>query len=272
MNYRHAFHAGNFGDVFKHALLVPLIEHLNRKPAPFFVLDTHAGPGRTDLTASEPNRTGEARSGILRLLEQPPTPLEPYVTLVNHLGLYPGSPAIIRSLLRPQDRLVCCELHPDDHAHLRRLFADDPQTGIHRRDGYEALTALLPPNERRGLVLIDPPFERLDEFSVLSAGLITANRRFRQGILAAWYPIKHLAPARDFHGAIEASPVRDVITAELCLREPVDPTRLNGAGLLIVNAPYRFEDTAKPILAALLDRLGAGEVGAYARLTRLCDE
>ncbi len=269
MNYRHAFHAGNFGDVLKHALLIPLVRHLALKPTPFFVLDTHAGPGRTDLSAPEPTRTAEAHSGILRLLDNPPPPLESYVTLVTDLGLYPGSPVIIRAFLRSQDRLACCELHPQDYAALHRRFARDPQTAIHHRDGYEALTALLPPKQHRGLVLIDPPFEDPNEFNKLAAGLAAAYLRFRQGIFAAWYPIKHRTPVRAFHQAIQSSPIRDAITAELCLREPLDPARLNGAGLLIVNPPYRFQETATSILAALLDRLGTGEAGQSATLTRV---
>ncbi len=272
MNYRHAFHAGNFADVFKHALLVPLVQHLARKPAPFFVLDTHAGPGRTDLTAAEPARTQEARSGILRLLENPPDPLRPYIDLVTSLGLYPGSPAIIRALLRPQDRLACCELHPQDYATLRRLFAGDPQVAIHHRDAWEAVRALLPPQQHRGLVLIDPPFEHPEEFSRLTNGLLTAHRRFPQGILAAWYPVKHRTPIRAFPETIQASPLRDIILAELTLREPVDPARLNGCGLLIVNPPYQFDHTAEQILAALLDRLGTREPGQSASLTRLKHE
>ena len=272
MNYRHAFHAGNFADVFKHALLIPLVRHLARKPAPFFVLDTHAGPGRTDLTAGEATRTQEARAGILRLLENPPDPLRTYIDLVTSLGLYPGSPTILRALLRPQDRLACCELHPQDYATLRRHFARDPQVAVHHRDAWEAIPALLPPKQHRGLVLIDPPFEHPEEFSRLTNGLVTAYRRFPQGIVAAWYPIKHRTPVRAFHDAIKASALRDVITAELALREPVDPARLNGCGLLIVNPPYQFDRTAEPILTALLDRLGSNEPGQSASLTRLKNE
>lgn len=272
MNYRHAFHAGNFADVFKHALLVPLVLHLARKPTPFFVLDTHAGPGRTDLTSPEAMRTQEAADGIIRLLHNPPAALETYVSLVAKLGLYPGSPVIIRSLLRPPDRLACCELHPQDYAALRGYFARDPQVAVHYRDAWESLRALLPPKERRGLVLIDPPFEQPDEFSRLASGLITANQRFRQGILAAWYPIKHRTPVRAFLGSVQASPLRDVVVAELALREPIDPTRLNGCGLLIVNPPYQFDQIVDPILTALLERLGNNESGQSASLMRLKDE
>jgi 23S rRNA (adenine2030-N6)-methyltransferase len=272
VNYRHAFHAGNFADCMKHALLVWLVQALARKPAPFFVLDTHAGAGRYDLSAGPSQRTGEWRDGIARLLNDPPEPLAAYAGLVSRLGLYPGSPALIRSLLRPGDRMACCELHPEDAAGLRRLFAQDPQVSVHHRDGWEALRGLLPPKERRGLVLIDPPYERADEFAMLAAGLRSGYARFRTGVFAAWYPIKHRAPVRAFHGAIEEAGIRDVIAAELCLREPVDPARLNGCGMAIVNPPFRFEEEAAPVLAALLERLGDREPGEGTALMRLANE
>src|SRR5208282_4452142 len=155
----HAFHAGNFADCMKHALLVRLVRALQRKPAPICVLDTHAGAGSYDLSAGPAERTCEWRGGIGRLLDDPPQPLAAYVELVRQLGLYPGSPVVSRALLRPDDRLVCCELHPDEHAALHRRFAGDAAVAVHRRDAWEALGALLPPQPRRGLVLIDPPYE-----------------------------------------------------------------------------------------------------------------
>ena len=161
MNYRHAFHAGNFGDCMKHALLVWLIRAMQRKPGAMLVLDTHSGIGRYDLTTGPAARTGEASRGILRLLDDPPAPLTDYVGLVRDLGLYPGSPVLTNALLRPQDRLVCCELHPADYAVLRSEFAGDRQVAVHHRNAWEALGALLPPAERRGLILIDPPYESM---------------------------------------------------------------------------------------------------------------
>ena len=272
MNYRHAFHAGNFDDCIKHALLVWLLRTMQRKPAALMVLDTHAGLGRYDLTTGPAARTGEWRHGIARLLEQPPPALADYVDLVGRLGLYPGSPVLLRALLRPADRLACCELHPEDCDILRAAFTRDRQVAVHHRDAWEALGALLPPAEKRGLILIDPPFEAPDEFDRLAAGIRLAHRRFPQGVIAAWYPIKHLAPVRAFHTALRDSPVRDVVAAELTLRTPHDPARLNGCGLLIVNPPWRFESEAAPILAALRDRLGDGEAGEGCGIVRLVDE
>ena len=272
MNYRHAFHAGAFSDCMKHALLVWLIDALQRKPAPICVLDTHAGAGAYDLSAGPAARTGEWRGGIGRLLDAPPQALARYVGLVRQLGLYPGSPALIRALLRPGDRLVCCELHTDDAAALRRRFARDSQVAVHHRDAWEGLGALLPPRERRGLVLIDPPFENPLEFSDLAAGLAVGRARFCTGVFAAWYPIKHRAPVRDFFTALQQTGIRDVVAAELCLREPLDPTRLNGCGLLVVNAPYRFEHEGPAILDALLHRFGSNELGATTTISRLVEE
>ncbi len=272
MNYRHAFHAGNQGDCLKHALLLLLIAALQQKPAPVFVLDSHAGAGKYDLKAEQALRTGEWRSGIGRLLDAPPPVLQGYVARVTRLGLYPGSPLLLRDMLRSGDRLVCCELHPDDHAILRRHFAGDCQTAVHRRNAWEALGALLPPAERRGVVLIDPPYEAADEFARLSDGLRRAVRRFPTGVFAAWYPIKHRAPLRDFFAAIQRTSIRNVVAAELCWRAPLDPARLNGAGLLVVNPPFRFEEQARLVLDALLDRLGEPAEGGSAGITRLIDE
>ena len=270
MNYRHAFHAGNFGDCMKHALLVWLLRALHRKPAGLFVLDTHAGAGRYDLSAGPAERTGEWRAGIARLLDDPPEALADYVSLVRDCGLYPGSPVLAEALLRPQDRLACCELHPEDHAALRATL----RGGVHRRDAWEALGALLPPPAplRRALVLVDPPYEQADEFDRLAAGLLRGLARCPAGVFAAWYPVKHRAPVRGFHTALRESGQRDVVAAELWLRAPLDPARLNGCGLLVVNPPFGFEAAASAHLAALLARLGNGEAGQGVAVERIVDE
>jgi 23S rRNA (adenine2030-N6)-methyltransferase len=269
MNYRHAFHAGNFGDCVKHALLLALLRALVRKPAPLFVLDSHAGAGHYDLAAASAQRTNEAANGILRLLDRVPAALQDYVATVRQLGLYPGSPELIRSMLRTDDRLACCEAHPAEYELLRRLFRDNRQVAVHQRDAWQALKGLLPPAQKRGLVLIDPPYEQPGEIDRVAAGLTLAHSRFSAGVLAAWYPVKHRAPVRALFNTLG---LRNVIAAELMLREPLDPTRLNGCGMLIVNPPYRFEHDAQSILAALLDRLGDREPGEAALVTRLADE
>ncbi len=272
MNYRHAFHAGNFADCVKHALLVWLVEALARKQTPFFVLDTHAGTGHYDLDTGPANRTLEARDGILRLLENSAEPLAPYLALVRRLGLYPGSPSLIEALLRPDDRLDCCELHHEDVVELRHLLSRNPAVSVHHRDAWEALRGLLPPKQKRGLVLIDPPFEVPEEFNNLAKGLTLGHSRFRTGVFVAWYPIKQRARVRLFLDTMRASGIRDMVTAEFLLREPLDPSRLNGCGILVINPPYRFEAEAPAILASLLDRLGHREMGEGTAVIRLSDE
>jgi 23S rRNA (adenine2030-N6)-methyltransferase len=275
VNYRHAFHAGNFADCTKHALLVWLLRALARKQTPFGVLDTHAGTGAYDLSAPEADRTGEWRRGVGRLLDVAEGPLADYVALVRAAGApatYPGSPALARALLRTQDRLACCELHPEDHAALRARFRGDPQVRVHHRDGWEALKALTPFPERRGLVLVDPPFEKEGEFERLAAGIALVSGRFRAAVQACWYPVKHRAPVRAFHAALRQGGVRDLVAAELWLREPTDPQRLNGCGLLVANPPYLFEAEGATILQALLARLGDREAGEGWAMTRITDE
>jgi 23S rRNA (adenine2030-N6)-methyltransferase len=275
VNYRHAFHAGNFADCMKHALLVWLLRALAAKEKPFRVLDTHAGIGSYDLSASEAERTGEWRRGIGRLLEIENGPLADFVALVRAAGApasYPGSPALVAALMRPQDHLLACELHPEDAALLRTAFRRDAQVAVHHRDGWEALKALTPFPEKRGLVLVDPPFEQEGEFERLAAGIALVAHRFRAGIQACWYPIKHRAPVRAFHTALQDSGLRDLVAAELWLREPTDPTRLNGCGLLVANPPWKFEAEGGAILAALLAALGDGEPGQGWAMTRIAAE
>lgn len=272
MNYRHAFHAGNFADCMKHALLVWLLAAMQRKDGGVFVLDTHAGIGRYDLSSDEAQRTGEWQGGIGRLQANPHEALSFYMALVQAIGLYPGSPALIRAMLRPQDRLTCCELHPDDAATLRAVYGRDPQVSVHRRDAWEAIGALLPPAQKRALVLIDPPYEQPDEFSRVVDSLKLGLSRFRTGVFAAWFPVKHRTPVREFSLALRESGLRDIAIVELWLRAPLDPVRLNGCGLVVINPPYGFEAAAEPILSALLDRLGTGEPGEGYSVERLVDE
>ncbi|MFC3126520.1 23S rRNA (adenine(2030)-N(6))-methyltransferase RlmJ [Pseudoroseomonas globiformis] len=275
MNYRHAFHAGNFADCMKHALVVALIGRLAVKSTPFRVLDTHAGIGAYDLDGAEAERTGEWKRGVGRLLDITDGPLAPWLDLVRRAGFpprYPGSPALIRMMLRARDRLMLCELHEEDSATLRTLFRGDPQTAVHKRDAWEALSALTPFAEKRGLVLVDPPFEVEGEFERLAEAVALVAHRFRAGVQAHWYPVKHRAPVRAFHTALAGSGVRDILACELWLREPTDPQRLNGCGLVVVNPPWKFEEEARAILATLLEHLGEGAPGQGFAITRLAEE
>ena len=272
MNYRHLYHAGNFADCMKHALLVALLRALHCKNTSFSVLDTHAGIGLYDLSSPQAQATGEWRDGIGRLLDLPPdtadiASLADWLALVRKImaeyggrPVYPGSPELVARSLRPSDTLVCCELHPEDQRSLRRLFHNNPTVSVHHRDAYEAVTALLPPKTaRRGLVLMDPPFEQRSEFTDLVRAVSVARQRFPTGMVAVWYPIKHRAPSRAFFNALKDAGQRNLLNCELTIRPPLDPEKLNGCGLLIANPPYRFDEEAQAILAPLCHYLGEGE-------------
>jgi len=265
MNYRHAYHAGNFADVVKHVLLSLVITHLKRKDTPFRVIDTHAGIGCYDLEGIEAGKTGEFRDGVGRLLAGPPLPeaFADYLTALRAvnpdwptLRFYPGSPCIARALIRPVDALALVELHPEDARQLKQEFAGDPQVGVHAQDAYVALKALLPPKERRGLVLIDPPFEVKDEFQRLAKGLSHALDRWPTGIYALWYPIKDPAPVERFLAEL-AGLGRPCLAAELYRYLPDNPERLNGTGLAVLNPPWKLDEALAEVLAVLKDRLGA---------------
>ncbi|MCR4267773.1 23S rRNA (adenine(2030)-N(6))-methyltransferase RlmJ [Nitratireductor sp. ZSWI3] len=280
MNYRHAYHAGNFADLVKHAVLVRIVEYLKRKDKAFRVVDTHAGIGVYDLSSPEAQKTGEWRTGIGRLVEarlDPQTanllnPLLDAVRAVNQEGgvlRYPGSPRIARHLLRKQDRLTAIELHPQDAAVLKAEFAGDFQTRVIELDGWLALGAHLPPKERRGLVLIDPPFEKEGEFERVVAGLEKAHHRWPGGLYAVWYPIKdHQAVAR-FRAALAESGIADIVDIRLEVRPPSPEPRLDGTGVILVNPPYVLEEEMRVLLPALADLLGEDGRGraAFTRLT-----
>lgn len=275
MNYRHAFHAGNFADVVKHATLALLIERLKEKDAAFRVIDTHAGVGFYDLAGDEATRTGEWRQGVGRLLSRTLDPalqdlLKPYLAVLKiangggALTRYPGSPWIARKMLRPQDRLTAVELHPADAAQLRDVFADDRQVRTIALDGWLALGSFVPPKERRGLVLVDPPFEERDDFATLVTGLQAAHRRWPTGIYALWYPVKDLVAIDNFRTELARTGIKRLIRAELLIRNRAAAGRFNGTGLVICNPPWKFEETLNALLTSLWPHLadapGAGKV------------
>jgi 23S rRNA (adenine2030-N6)-methyltransferase len=262
MNYRHAFHAGNFADVVKHAVFTRVLVHLRDKPAAFRVIDTHAGAGSYDLAGSEAIRTGEWRDGIGRLaiatLPAPAEPLlRPYldaVALLNpsgRLAAYPGSPALARALLRRQDRLVACELEPQAAAALARELRRDPRAKAVTIDGWTALTAYVPPNERRGVVLIDPPFEQDNDFTQLARGLAAAHRKWPTGIYLLWYPIKDAAAVNGLVRRIIRLRIAKTLRAELFVAPESSAPALRGSGLILVNPPWKLRDELEILLPAL---------------------
>ncbi|MEI9994639.1 MAG: 23S rRNA (adenine(2030)-N(6))-methyltransferase RlmJ [Rhizomicrobium sp.] len=248
MNYRHAFHAGNFADVVKHLALVAILLHLRRKDAPFAVIDTHAGRGRYDLTGAEASRTSEAADGIGRLgAVEADGALGEYLRLARGGSSYPGSPLLAAALLRPQDRLVAIEKQPAEAALLKAALAGLRNARAEEGDGYLRLPALLPPPERRGLVLIDPPFEAPDEFAAQAQALTAALRRFATGIYLLWFPIKSAAEANAFCGEILASGAKKVLRVDLDLGLR-DAEKLSATGLIVINAPYGFAQEMEAVL------------------------
>jgi 23S rRNA (adenine2030-N6)-methyltransferase len=272
MNYRHAFHAGNFADVMKHVLLTRILVHLRRKETPFRVVDTHAGIGRYDLAGDEADRTQEWRAGIGRLEEPLGTEAEallaPYRDVLaavrSRYGetIYPGSPAIVREMLRPGDRGVFVEMHPEDGALLAERFNGVTNAKVMGIDGWTALRSLIPPRERRGLVLIDPPFEEPDELAHAALRLRDAVRRWPTGIFAFWYPIKDPAETEAFMTRLEGATGRNMLRLELLVDRP-DGIRLAGSGLLIVNPPWHLAEEAGVLLPAFAERLARRDYGAF---------
>ena len=271
MNYRHAFHAGGFADVVKHAVLALLIERLKQKDAAFRVIDTHAGTGLYDLTGGEARRSGEWQDGIGRLWQRDldadlAALLSPWLDAVKAanaprdvLRVYPGSPWIARHLFRRQDRLTAVELHPKDAEALAALFPGDVQVRTIALDGWLALGAFLPPKERRGLVLIDPPYEEPDEFSRLLDGFANAYRRWPTGVYALWYPVKDLAAVDRLRVRLARSGIRRLTRAELTVRERGADGTFNGTGLVICNPPWQFGEALAALLAGLVPILAQGD-------------
>jgi len=306
MNYRHAYHAGNFADVVKHVVLCDVIAYLQRKPKPIRIIDTHAGIGAYDLTGPEASKTGEWRAGFgavcdaVRVGARPvPAPVRAYLEAVSaalevnslrgsvqtpsealsqdpsgkdpsrlSADRYAGSALLAAGLLRGEDRLIANELHAEDRkllaAHLRPFRG----AKVLGEDGYEVLASVLPPKERRGVVLIDPPFEVADEFQRIAAALRDGWRRFRTGIFVVWYPIKDPAPVRRFRRQLADTCEVPSLALEVLLRTPADNGRLNGCGLIVVNPPFGFEARMAPVLT-WLSGLFSSEQGAVARFETL---
>lgn len=277
MNYRHGFHAGNFADVIKHAVLVAVLRALTAKDKPLCYVDSHAGAGRYDLLDPAAQRSGEFRSGILRVYGDPPAGSAPYVDLVRRLNgpgeprYYPGSPWLAAALCRPQDRLILIERHPDAARDLGRLLRGDDRVHCHEGDGYERLKALLPPPERRGLVLIDPPFEVPDEFVRLARLVPAGYALWPQACWMVWYPIKDQTAVRGFHRTVVEAGVKRVDAISLTVRRPEREGKLTACGLLIVNLPFAARGPLAELLPPLATRLADG-AGAGHRFDSLVGE
>jgi len=270
MNYRHAFHAGNVGDVLKHVVLVTLLDRLVAKPAPLLFLDTHAGRGHYDLRSDAAIRGNEWQEGIGRLwtaTELPPE-IARYLELIRAfnapgtlLHAYPGSPALALKILRKDDRKIFIEKQPDEAAHLREGTRGRRNLSVLEQDGYGALKAFLPPKENRGLVLLDPPFETTTEFSDLATSLQTGHQRWPGGLFCAWYPLKAGAEADHLHAAMARSGIRKILVLELTTRPADSPTGLVGSGLLLINPPWQFDFRMREVLPILHEHLSPSRAG-----------
>lgn len=272
MNYRHAFHAGNFADVLKHTVLTLALKRLMQKPKPLRVIDTHAGIASYRLDGPEAQRTGEWMGGIGRLIGPeaaalPPvasTLLAPYLDAVRALNpdgqlcTYPGSPSLALALMRPDDRLIASELHPEDVALLREALHGDRRAKVLAMDGWQAVRALLPPKERRGLILIDPPFEAAGEMDRLVQGLTDGLRRFATGTFMLWLPVKDEPAIARFETALRALALRNALWIGLQIASPRSDGPLTATALVMVNAPYGLSEELAELLPFFAERLAAG--------------
>ncbi len=277
MNYRHAFHAGNFADVLKHVVLALCFEHLKAKPKPFRYIDTHSGIGQYDLTSDEARRSPEFEGGIARILAAPIpediTPiLKPLLEAVSScnedtaLVAYPGSPQVAAALLRDTDRIQLCELHPEDAKTLDQRYAKDRRVKVEARDGYKALNAIVPPAEKRGLVLIDPPFEHRDEMAFMAEAAMTCINRWPTGTFIFWRPLKDLWAQERFDVGLAEWLIAEkhiapekILRADLWVRELETEGKLAGAGVVVVNPPYTLEDQLVTLLPWLCEVLKQGD-------------
>ncbi len=274
MNYRHGFHAGNFADVLKHVVLMRILTHLNGKATPYRVVDTHAGAGRYDLGSEEALRTHEWKDGVARIDRSPLSApvealLKPWRDAVSGAralygpDAYPGSPWLCRHAMRPDDRLIAAELHEHTHKKLVQAIGRDERCKALAIDGWNALRGNVPPKERRGLVLIDPPFEEKDEFATLEAELIAAHRKWPTGIYALWYPVKDKLAVANLIAGITAAGIGRLLRLEIDVDRPEAAGGLSATGMLVVNPPWLLAQEARILLPALTERLAQGPHPRY---------
>ena len=256
MNYRHSFHAGNSADVVKHSLLIALVRALQLKQSALTLIDTHAGCGLYDLDGEEAGRTGECMQGVMRAFADPNPLLDDYRTAVQAVNVgtetrfYPGSPKILAQLLRPQDFLILNEKHPED-VHVLRSAMRGTSAAVHERDAYELWLAMLPPRTPRGVVVVDPPYEQLNERERITATLAAAHRTWAHGVTVIWYPLKDRAPHERWKQQLRKLGIPKLLNVEHWLYDHDQPGIYNGAGLFIVNPPYAFTQALPPLLEAL---------------------
>lgn len=259
LSYRHSFHAGNHADVLKHIVQSLILDALKQKDKPFVYHDTHSGVGRYDLTHEWSEKTGEYKQGIARLWQQNETPdeLESYLTAIRELNqsqtlrFYPGSPRVARAQLRKQDRMVLTELHPSDHPLLEQEFHRDSQVRIFKQDGFERLKASLPPKERRGLVLIDPPYELSKEYHDVVQAIYHSHKRWATGIYAIWYPVVNRCDIDDMLEGLQGLGIRKILQIELGVAPDTNERGMTASGMIVINPPWKLESQMRHILPYL---------------------
>lgn len=260
MNYRHVYHAGNFADAIKHLILVVLLQALQRKETPFCFLDTHAGIGLYELQSTQTQKKQEYNNGIAKLLSLDknnfPQPLQDYIQIVqkynvdNQIDFYPGSSFMADNCMRAQDQLILCELHKEDIQTLKDNFKNAKNVAIHHMDGYLAMKAFLPPKQKRGLVLIDPPFEVTNEFEQIFQALTRALKHWRSGHFMVWYPIKNHDAVNEFYDHIKTLNTENMII-HFSLDEMIEAGKLSSCGILLINPPFQVKETVEAVLPTL---------------------
>ena len=263
LSYRHSFHAGNHADVLKHAVQALILQALKAKDKAFVYIDTHAGAGCYDLHSKEMDKTGEYLEGIKRLWQADvPAAMQEYLATVKTLNTdaelryYPGSPLLAKQLCRPQDRLVLSELHPADFPLLQQLFAGDRRSQIHRGDGFAQLKAALPPVERRGMVLIDPPYELEHEYADVIKALSDGLKRWATGTFAIWYPVAHSDDVRFLERKLTNVGLPETLQIELNVLPANNRYGMTGSGMMVINPPWKLEQQMAELLPWLVDKLG----------------
>jgi len=271
LSYRHIYHAGNHADILKHIVVSEICKHLIKKDAPFFYLDTHAGIGKYALDSDKAQKNKEYQSGIARLFEEKnlPEPIEALLDIVrdmnpnNSLTYYPGSPKIVDYYVRQKDKLHLCELHPNDYPILAALFPNKRKANVVKDNGFDAVKAMLPPPQKRGFVLMDPPYEVKKDYQYVVQALIDGIKRFPQGTYAIWYPVLGRKQANDLLKAVESTKIRNVLLLEMNIRDTEKERGMAGSGMIIVNPPWTLEKEANQFLPVLTKLLAEDDQANY---------
>lgn len=271
LSYRHSFHAGNFADVLKHAVEVLIIEALKQKPAPFIYHDTHSAAGRYSLSSEHATKTAEYVDGIGRIWQQNEVPEEllPYIDVIKQMNTkgalkhYPGSPLVARALLREQDRMQMTELHPADSERLQQEFHRDRQARVYQQDAYQGMKALLPPKEKRGLILLDPSYEIKTEYRQVVKEIAQAYRRFATGIYALWYPVIDRHTIDRLHRDFVGTGIKKILVIELCVKGDTEERGMTGTGMVVINPPWKLVSQMESLLPWLTEELAQDSDASY---------